>query len=106
MKRLYFILFLSIFFSCNTLDKDNELKRIETVQTSELQKTLVIRTDFRNDESWKTLCDNIINPQTELKFTPYVEFVSDKKYDSLTPEQVQKMLPTNLPWSHCIYCRQ
>lgn len=95
MKTIYFISILLILFSCNTVDTNKEINKTDNVQTFEEQKTLVIRTDFSDDAIWKTLCDNITHPQTDLKFTPYVEFISDKKYESLTPEQVQKMLPTN-----------
>lgn len=95
MKPLNIILILVVLCSCNNIIKDKETAKIETVQTSEEQKTLVIRTDFGNDSIWETLCYNIMNPQSELKFTPYVEFISDKKYNALTPEQVQKILPTN-----------
>ena len=50
------------------------------------EHTLVLRTDYANDAAWKILCREIEKPVGE--FRTYVEFLSDREYEGVIPEQL------------------
>jgi len=50
-------------------------------------ETLVLRTDFSNDDAWIALCTAIQTPN-EVGFKAYVECISDPAYAGLTAEQL------------------
>ena len=54
-----------------------------------LERSLVLRTDFSDDEAWKRVRKAIRRPR-ESGFRPYVEFVSDPEYDGLTLNPARK----------------
>jgi len=61
--------------------EEAQLKRLP-----ESENALVLRTDFSDDAAWERLCAAVREPRGE--FQAYVEFVSDRQYEGLTPEHV------------------
>jgi hypothetical protein len=55
--------------------------------------SLVIRTDFSDDEAWEQLCRAMQEPQTQHQFRASVECISDKACSRLEPERVAAVLP-------------
>lgn len=54
---------------------------------------LVLRTDFSDNASWKSLCKTIREPAGE--FQAYVDFVSDPAFNGIDVEQVLSLIPPN-----------
>jgi hypothetical protein len=54
--------------------------------------TLVVRTEFGNEEIWTKLCQEIIKPNEE-GFIPYVEFYSNKEFEGITIQEILSDLP-------------
>jgi hypothetical protein len=54
------------------------------------EHSLVLRTDFSDDDPWKRIRTAIRRPR-ESGFRPYVEFVSDPEYDGLTLKQIRAL---------------
>jgi hypothetical protein len=54
--------------------------------------TLVLRTEFRNEEIWTNLCQEIIKPNEE-GFIPYVEFYSNTEFEGITKQEILSGLP-------------
>lgn len=54
------------------------------------EESLVLRTDFSNDTAWEMVCAAIRAPVTwrGLQFQAYVECVSDRAFEGVTPEQL------------------
>jgi hypothetical protein len=50
------------------------------------EHTLVLRTDYADDAAWTNLCREIEKPVGE--FRAYVEFLSDREYEGVTPEEL------------------
>lgn len=59
----------------------------------EYDYSLVIRTDFSDDEAWEELCRAIREPQTPYQFQASVEFISDETCSGLTPDAIASVLP-------------
>jgi hypothetical protein len=57
--------------------------------------SLVIRTDFSDDEAWEMVCRLIKMPQTPYRFQARVECISDATCDGLTPAEIRSILPLN-----------
>jgi tetratricopeptide (TPR) repeat protein len=57
------------------------------------ENALAIRTDFSDESAWKSICEAIQNPENE--FEANLDFINDKAYDGLTPEQLPSILPEN-----------
>lgn len=60
------------------------------------EQTLVLRTDFSDEASWRSICAGIQTPVGD--FTAYVECVSDPAFDGVTPSDVLSRLPSG--WGH------
>lgn len=56
--------------------------------------SLLVRTDFTNDEAWRRLCD-AVHQETEEGFSANVEPVSDIAFDGATWETVRDAVPPN-----------
>ena len=56
---------------------------------------LVLRTNFSNEEKWQKLCAEILTPDPEYGFQPYVEFLNDSKFENLSPSEIMDSLPTD-----------
>ncbi len=54
-------------------------------------QSLVLRTEFSDDAAWKTVCSAIEEPVGAFK--AYVDFIDDREYEGLTPEQLLKLVP-------------
>jgi hypothetical protein len=50
---------------------------------------LVLRTDFSDDEAWRSICAAIEAPRGD--FRAYVEFVSDHRFDQATVDQLLEL---------------
>lgn len=48
---------------------------------------LVLRTDFSNENEWKTLCEEIVTPNPEYGFIPNVVFASDSSFLNFSEKQ-------------------
>jgi len=55
--------------------------------------SLLIRTDFSNDQAWKDLCAAVQAPQTADEFQAMVECIDDKSCEGLLPAMVLSVLP-------------
>jgi hypothetical protein len=55
------------------------------------ENTLVLRTDFSDESTWKSLCTAIQDPDEEFGLS--LDFVSDPAYDGLTADQLPSLLP-------------
>jgi hypothetical protein len=55
--------------------------------------SLLIRTDFSNDQAWRDLCAAIQAPQTADEFQAMVECIDDKSCEGLLPAMVLSVLP-------------
>jgi len=57
--------------------------------------TLVLRTDFESDESWKAICDLIRMPVHDVAgdFIAYVEFCDDEAFRDLTLGELLVKVP-------------
>jgi hypothetical protein len=63
------------------------------------EDVLVLRTDFSSDEKWQSLCAEISTPDPEYGFQPYVEFLSDQKFENLNSAEIIDLLPIDYPHS-------
>ncbi len=59
----------------------------------ETEHALVLRTDFSDDNAWKSICKAIREPVGE--FQAYVDFVSDLEFDGINLEQLLSRIPTD-----------
>jgi hypothetical protein len=57
------------------------------------ENALVLRTDFTDDGAWQSVCAEIEKPQGD--FQAYVEFVSDKRFEGATVEQLLALQPNS-----------
>lgn len=57
--------------------------------------SLVIRTDFSDDEAWAMVCRLIKMPRTRYRFQARVECISDATCEGLTPAEIRSILPPN-----------
>jgi hypothetical protein len=57
--------------------------------------SLVLRTDFSDDNAWSKICGLITTPQTSFNFVAQVEFYSDSTFSQATAQQIVAGLPTN-----------
>jgi hypothetical protein len=60
------------------------------------RNSLVLRADFSDEAAWKAICSAIQEPVGE--FRAYVECVSDKAFDGVTPAEIPSLLPSG--WNH------
>jgi hypothetical protein len=58
----------------------------------ETNDALVVRTDFTDDAAWHAICAAIREPVGEFQFRAYVDVVSDREYDGLTPDQLRSLI--------------
>ena len=56
------------------------------------EDTLLLRTDFSDDDAWADLCEAIQQPSEE-GFRAFVDCISDPTYDGLTVEQLVILAP-------------
>ena len=59
----------------------------------ETKNALVLRTDFSDDEAWRSICAAIQQPVGE--FRAYVDFISDPAYKDLAAETLVSLIPAN-----------
>lgn len=59
--------------------------------------SLVVRTDFSDDNAWHALCAAIQQPAGVFQFTANVGFISDRKNAGLSPEQLRSAIPEGSP---------
>jgi hypothetical protein len=52
------------------------------------EQSLVLRTDFSDEQAWESLCAMIREPEPEDGFQAYVDCVSDRRFEGATPEQI------------------
>ena len=64
-------------------------------QLPQTNNPLVIRTDFENQQAWKTVCKLIRAPVQDhgATFHAYVEFLDDAEFRNLTSEDLLARLP-------------
>src|SRR5579859_5226052 len=57
--------------------------------------TPVIRTDFQDDASWKSICDLIRQPrnETEQDFYAYVDFIENPNFRDRSEQELLAMVP-------------
>jgi hypothetical protein len=59
----------------------------------ETENALVLRTDFSDDNTWKSICAAIRKPVG--KYQAQVDFVSDPAFSCLGTEQILSLIPKN-----------
>jgi len=57
--------------------------------------SLVLRTDFSDENAWQKVCQLITAPQTSFGFVAQVEFYNDVVFSQATVQQIMASLPTN-----------
>lgn len=62
-------------------------------QIAKTDNSLVLRTDFSDDAAWESLRAAIQKPVGP--FRAYVDFVSDRAFDGITPEEVLSLIPSD-----------
>lgn len=62
------------------------------------RRSLLLRADFSDDESWRSLCAAIQAPVGDFK--AYVECVSDRVFEGITVSDVLSLLPES--WDHSV----
>jgi hypothetical protein len=65
----------------------------------ESNESLVVRTDFSDDNAWYALCAAIQQPAGMFQFTANVDFISDPNNMGLSPEQLRSTIPYGYPHS-------
>lgn len=73
--------------SSQPLEINFKMKKIPSTN-----ETLVLRTDFGNEEIWTQLCHEIVKPNDE-GFIPYVEFYSNPVFKGITMQEILSGLP-------------
>src|SRR4051812_24685926 len=63
----------------------NEIQNVE--------ESLVIRTDFSNDQGWERVRNAVLKPVGD--FRAYVEFLDDRAYDGLRVETLLELIPAD-----------
>jgi hypothetical protein len=98
----YLFLFIVLLASCRQnahSKKDSGIQKSKSkgnlnlikIDMSTLPSTkhpIVLRTDFSNETEWKKICDEIITPNPEFGFIPYVVFASDTSFQNYTEDQL------------------
>ena len=64
-------------------------------QLPQTENPLVLRTDFSNDASWRTICAEVQKPVGIFRFRANVEFLDDIEYAALPKEQLLKAASEN-----------
>ena len=58
----------------------------------EPDNSLVLRTDFSDEEAWRAICNSIRRPVGEFQFQPNVEFVSDPAFSGVGVEELPALI--------------
>lgn len=103
MRISTYLLLLPCIFSCceqNSVNKFDSNKtetnfnkdiRHFTINKMTLPSTdnpLVLRTDFSDENEWKTICDEIVTPNPAFGFLPHVVFASDITFKNLSEDKL------------------
>lgn len=104
MKKvpIYYCLFAFLMISCgqnaktsidssgqkNNFERDIKYITINMTTIPATDDPLVLRTDFSNENEWKTICNEILTPNPELGFLPNVVFASDSSFQNFSEEQL------------------
>lgn len=56
--------------------------------------SIVLRTDFTDDNAWQKVCKIINTPKTSFGFVAKVEFYDDRIFSNATQQQIMAGLPT------------
>jgi uncharacterized protein DUF6924 len=62
-------------------------------QIPETENALILRTDFSNDATWKTICRMIQKPVGIFRFRANVQFLDDTEYAGITRDQLLELIP-------------
>ncbi len=65
----------------------------EQITHSHRNETLVLRTDYTNQNSWEKICQEIKASGKDSGFSPDVYFLSDRKYENFTLEEFNDSFP-------------
>jgi hypothetical protein len=104
MKKVPLYLFLLMLFmaSCgqnaqhkidsgnptNNIDRNLKYITINMLILPATDDPIVLRTDFSNENEWKTICNEIVTLNPEFGFIPNVVFASDTSFKDNTEEQL------------------
>ena len=83
--RLLAIVALAFLASCSDGDPMTHL--------TQSKESLVVRTDFTDDEAWHEVKAAIVQPHSVYGFQAYVVFVDDTQYDSLAVDRLLELIP-------------
>ena len=102
MQQNLLLIIFTVIISCNS--KNKSPKQLESNKTeiklkmnnstkeilnlAESKDVLVIRTDFSDNKIWNKICNLISKSGNEQGFKPYVEYLSDKKFEGLKIESL------------------
>jgi hypothetical protein len=96
MKRKSTILILIVILSaCKAkIPVNNSNSALKLPNTEDV---IILRADFSDKTKWKNVCKLISESGKKLGFKPYVEYLSEKKYDGL---EKYKLLNRNDSYKH------
>src|SRR6266540_155653 len=72
----------------------------------ETEYAVVLRTDFSDQATWKTICATILEPVGDFHFLANVEFLDDMQYADITKGQLLELIPKNYDHSFIIVVDQ
>jgi|SRR6266498_684215 len=75
-------------------------------QIPETEYAVVLRTDFSDQATWKTICATILEPVGDFHFLANVEFLDDMQYADITKGQLLELIPKNYDHSFIIVADQ
>lgn len=92
---VFLVLLLNVLTSCGPKkhNKTNAHLNIKYIKMNNLQlpsskDPIVLRTDFSDENAWKTICAEIMTPHPQFGFLPNVVFASDTNFQAYTEEQL------------------
>lgn len=69
-------------------ERDLKYITIDVITLPSTDDPIVLRTDFSNENEWKTICNEIVTPNPEFGFTSNVVFASDTSFQDYTEKQL------------------
>lgn len=67
-------------------------ERVEMKKMPKTPNPAVLLTDFRDDRQWSSIRNEIVRPSEE-GFVAHVEFVADRAFEDIDPEQLLQLIP-------------
>lgn len=89
-RTFYFALIISFLVGCVGNKNEKLIVNPKALQIPNTEDILVLRTDFSSEDIWKEICHEVLISGNSLGFKPYVEFVSDQRFEGFTKDVITK----------------